>query len=179
MTDMTGPASGVVLRKVVESDLPIFFEQQLDPGANYMAAFTLRDPTDRETFMAHWARIRGDETVTVRTILSDGEVAGSISCFSDFGEPEAGYWLGRAFWGRGIATQALAVFLRQIQTRPLHAHVAKDNIASLRVLQRCGFVITGEDREFSHARGTQVEEYILTLDNTTDSSSSSTESERP
>ena len=153
----------IQLRDVVDDDLPIFFEQQLDPDANHMAAFTSRDPTDHDAFLAHWARIRADETTTNQTILVNGAVAGNIACFSDFGEPEVGYWLGREFWGRGIATQALAAFLRKVQVRPIHAHAAKDNVASLRVLQKCGFTITGEDKGYSHARAREVEEYILTL----------------
>lgn len=156
-------AEDVSLRDVVDDDLPIFFEQQLDPEANYMAAFTSRDPTDRNAFMAHWARIRADETNTNQTILCAGQVAGNIACFSDFGDKAVGYWLGKAFWGKGIATGALTAFLRLIHERPLHARVAKDNLASLRVLQKCGFVISGEDSGFSNARGQDVEEYVLTL----------------
>lgn len=162
----------VFLRDVIDDDLPIFFEQQRDPEANFMAAFTSRDPSDREAFMAHWSRIRADKSATNQTIVSGGQVAGNIACYIDFGEPDIGYWLGKAFWGKGIATKALAAFLRQIQTRPLYARAAKDNAASLRVLQKCGFVITGEDKGFSNARGQDVEEYILTLatgaDDTTD-----------
>ena len=55
--------SSVQLRDVIESDLPIFFEQQLDPEANYIVAFTARDPTDRDAFIAHWARILDDESL--------------------------------------------------------------------------------------------------------------------
>jgi RimJ/RimL family protein N-acetyltransferase len=153
----------VVLREVRDDDLPIFFAQQLDPEANWMAAFTPRDPSDREAFMEHWAKIRADGTIALRTILFAGQVAGSIVCFSDFGEPEVGYWLGKEYWGKGIATRALAAFLRLISERPLGAHVAKDNAASLRVLQKCGFVITGAGAGFSPARGQQVEEFALTL----------------
>lgn len=156
-------AEEIHLRDVVDDDLPIFFEQQLDPGANHMAAFTSRDPTDYDAFLAHWARVRADETTINQTILVDGAVAGNIACFSDFGEPDVGYWLGREFWGRGIATRALAAFLRQAQVRPIFARAAKDNTASLRVLQKCGFAIIGEDKGYSHARGHDVEEYILKL----------------
>lgn len=156
-------ASNVVLRDVRDEDLPVFFAQQLDTDANVMAAFTAKDPTDREAFDAHWAKIRANKTITIQTILADGEVAGNVISFSDYGQPEVGYFLGRAFWGQGIATRALAAFLRQITTRPLYAHAAKDNAGSLRVLQKCGFVVTGEGREYSHARGHEVEEYELTL----------------
>src|SRR5690348_10824039 len=104
-------ADDIVLRDVTDDDLPIFFEQQLDPDANYMAAFTTKDPTDRDVFAAHWARIRADETTINQTVLVDGQVAGSVASFKDFGQPEVTYWLGREFWGRGIATRALAAFL--------------------------------------------------------------------
>ena len=45
----------------------------------------------------------------------------------------------RALWGRGIASEALAEFLHLEQSRPLYAGVAPHNIASIRVLQKCGF----------------------------------------
>lgn len=154
----------LLLRDVTDDDLPIFFEQQLDPQANWMAAFTAKDPTDREVFMAKWARIRQDKDILIRTIVYDGRVAGSVLSYVSDGEPEVSYWLGREFWGKGIATQALAAFL-QIQTlRPIYARAAKDNLASLRVLQKCGFKITGEDMGFANARGQEVAEYTLRLE---------------
>ncbi|MGH2515137.1 MAG: GNAT family N-acetyltransferase [Ktedonobacterales bacterium] len=153
----------VMLREVIENDLPILFEQQLDPEANFMAAFTNGEPADRNVFMAHWARIRGDESILSRTILYDGHVAGHVDSFMQFGEREVGYWIGKPFWGKGIATAALALFLEQVTERPLYARAVKDNIASLRVLQKCGFTITVEDKGFANARGEEVEEWILTL----------------
>lgn len=155
----------VLLRDVTEGDLPIFFEQQRDPAANRMAAFTARDPEDRAAFMAKWARILGDDSLIKRTILLGGQVAGTVSAFVApwSGELEVSYWIGREFWGQGIATQALADFLGTVKTRPLYARAAQDNIASLRVLEKCGFVITGYDRGFANARGEEVEEVILEL----------------
>ena len=151
----------VILRKVTESDLPIFFEQQLDPDAIQMAAFPSRD---REAFMSHWSKIMADETVLVKTILYEGKIAGNVVCFVQLGEREVGYWLGKEFWGKGIATHALKEFLKEIKTRPLYAHVAKHNIGSRRVLEKCGFTVSGEDRFFSTAFGKNIEEYILILD---------------
>ena len=154
---MTGD---VLLRDVTEDDLPIFFEQQLDPDATRMAAFPARD---REAFMAHWTKILGDETVILKTILFDGHVAGNVVSWEQSGEREIGYWLGKAYWGRGIATKALSEFLRLLKTRPLYAHVAKHNRASLRVLEKCGFTISGEDKVSSNAPGEEIEEFILKL----------------
>jgi RimJ/RimL family protein N-acetyltransferase len=158
------PATGgVMLRDVATDDLPLFFAQQLDPAANLMAAFTAKDPADRDTFMAHWSRILGDDTITVKTILWEGQVAGHILCHGWFGRPEVSYWIGREHWGKGVATQALSAFLDHVRVRPLYARAAKDNIASLRVLGKCGFVIAGQERGYSNARGEEVEEFILEL----------------
>jgi RimJ/RimL family protein N-acetyltransferase len=157
---------GVQLRDVVESDLPIFFEQQLDPEANYMAAFTARDPTDRNAFMAHWVRILDDETNTIKTILFNGQVAGSVASYIDeeFGKLEVTYWIGKQYWGKGVATRALSTFLDHVPVRPLYGRAAKDNIASLRVMEKCGFTICGEGKGFAYARGNEVEEFILRLE---------------
>src|SRR5436309_8753677 len=118
----------VQLRDVIESDLPIFFEYQLDPEANYMAAFTARDPTNRDAFRAHWARIMNDETNTIQTILFDNQVAGSVGSYKDeeLGELEITYWIGREYWGKGIATRALSTFLDHVPVRPLYGRAAKD-----------------------------------------------------
>ncbi|MGB3713268.1 MAG: GNAT family N-acetyltransferase [Candidatus Promineifilaceae bacterium] len=156
--------SSVRLRDISESDLPIFFEQQLDPVANYMAAFTAKDPEDRTAFSEHWVKILADETITLRTILFEGLVAGHIVSHGWFGEPEISYWIGREFWGRGIATRALSDFLYQLSDRPLYARVAKDNKASLQVLEKCGFEHSGEDKGYSNARAEEVEEFILKLE---------------
>jgi RimJ/RimL family protein N-acetyltransferase len=134
----------VILRDVAEGDFPVFFEHQMDPDATRMAAFPARD---RKAFMAHWSRILADETVITKTILFDGHVAGNVVSFVQSGEQEVGYWVGKEYWGRGVATQALSEFLGHVETRPLYAHVARHNIASIRVLQKCGFRISGEDPE--------------------------------
>lgn len=155
--------SDLLLRDVTDDDLPIFFEQQLDPGANHMAAFTSRDPADRDAFNAHWNKILGDDTTTNKTILFAGRVVGHVASFERSGKPEVTYWIGKEYWGKGLATRALTELLRQVKERPVYARVAKDNTASLRVLEKCGFEISGEDKGFSNARGEEVEEFILAL----------------
>ena len=156
----------IVLRDVRMSDLSLFFEQQLDPEANQMAAFTSKNPADRDAFMGHWNKILEDETINIQTILFAGQVAGHILSYEDeeFGGPEVSYWMGRSYWGKGIASRALSAFLLHINARPLYARVAKDNSRSLRVLEKCGFTRIGEDTGFSNARGQETEEFILRLD---------------
>ncbi len=136
----------IALRPVEPGDLPLFFEHQRDPVAVEMVAFQSRD---RAAFDQHWAKILADETGLLRTIVVTSDVssnpsakehvAGNIVSWNSDGKREIGYWIDRAYWGRGVATAALSSFLRLEQTRPLYAGVAKHNAASLRVLQKCGF----------------------------------------
>jgi RimJ/RimL family protein N-acetyltransferase len=132
------PLGEVRLRAVTEDDLPIFFEHQRDPVANRMAAFP---PRERDAFLTH------DASGVVRTIELDGDVAGNVCLFGFEGRREVGYWIGREFWGRGVATRALSAFLHEVEERPIHAGVAETNVASIRVLEKCGFtaVETGDE----------------------------------
>lgn len=132
----------IQLRNVVESDLPILFEHQADPVANQMAAFPARD---WDAFMAHWTKILKIESNVMRTIVYDGQVAGTVMSFEMEGKREVGYWVGREYWGKGIATQALERFLGHELRRPLYGYVAKHNLGSRRVLEKCGFEFLGED----------------------------------
>ncbi|MDQ3549412.1 MAG: GNAT family N-acetyltransferase [Chloroflexota bacterium] len=140
MTD----ANGVTLRDVVADDIPVFFEHQLDVEACEMAGFPARS---WDAFTSHWARILDDREIVARAVIADGRVAGNVVSFVQDGEREVGYWLGRDDWGRGVATLALSMFLTDEQRRPLYAHVAVQNLASRRVLQKCGFVLTAEDSD--------------------------------
>jgi RimJ/RimL family protein N-acetyltransferase len=150
----------VLLRDVTESDLPIFFEQQQDPIANQMAAFPARD---RDAFTAHWTKILSDETNTIKTILVEGRVAGNVVSWEQAGERLVGFWIGREYWSKGIATKALSEFLRHVMARPLFAWVAKRNVASIRVLEKCGFRISTDDKWGSNVPGEKVEEVLLKL----------------
>jgi RimJ/RimL family protein N-acetyltransferase len=143
----------------------VLFEQQLDPEAIHMAAFTAEDPHDRDAFERRWQRILGDSEVLARTIVADDVVAGSIGAWRDPELPgrEVTYWLGREFWGRGIATLALRAFLLEVTERPLYGRCAADNVGSLRVLEKCGFAVIQTDRGFANARGAEIEEYVLEL----------------
>jgi RimJ/RimL family protein N-acetyltransferase len=133
----------IALREVVEDDLPTLFAHQIDPAAHRMAGFK---PRDHDAFMEHWhVKILGDPTVEKRAIVYAGEVVGHIGCFDRDGKREIGYWIAREHWGKGIATEAVSRFLAQVAERPLYAGVAKHNLASLRVLEKCGFTIVEEE----------------------------------
>lgn len=137
----------VQLRDVEAPDLALFFEHQRDPVAVEMVMFRSRD---RAEFAQHWAKLLANDSCLKKTITVDGEVAGNIGSWTADGKREVGYWLDRAFWGRGVATAALTAFLSLEPTRPLHAGVAKHNLGSIRVLQKCGFTVTGTEPEGTH-----------------------------
>lgn len=138
----TRRSAQVRLRRVRNSDLPLFFEHQRDPRAVEMAAFASRD---REAFMAHWEKILGDGSNLIRTVVWGEEVAGNVASFLHGDSREVGYWLGREYWGKGIASEALGRFLRLEKRRPLHAGVARHNAASIRVLEKRGFALLREE----------------------------------
>ena len=134
--------NSVKLRPVIESDLPIFYLHQADADAAKMAGFPSRA---EEAHITHWYKITADADNILRTVVVDGRVAGNMVSFMMEGVREVGYWFGREFWGRGIASAALEQFLQEVKPRPLYAHAVKTNPGSIRVLEKCGFILQGED----------------------------------
>ena len=154
----------ISLRPLVDDDLDAIYEQMKDPESVRMAAFTPEDPADRDAFLAHRSRVRGDPSVIERVIEADGTIAGTIASFKIDDRTEMTYWIDRALWGRGIASAALQSFLSMMTERPVFARAASDNAASLRVLEKAGFRRIGVDRGFARGRGEEIEESILRLD---------------
>lgn len=149
------------LRDATAADIPALYRFQSDPEANRLAGFV---PRSRPDFVKHWRKILKDTGVERKMILLDGKVAGYLVCFiRNRPDREVGYWIGREHWGKGVATRALKAFLKQYNSRPLFARVAKHNAASLRVVEKNGFSVIGEDK-FSNAAGERYEEFVLRLD---------------
>jgi len=154
----------VILRKSNEEDLGIFFENQLDEEANYMAAFTPKDPTDREAYIGKWTRLLNDASINMQTIMSGAQVLGTVVKFEIDGEAEITYALGKQFWGKGFATKALQDFVSIEAKRPIFGRAAFDNLASMKVMEKSGFKRIGTDTGFANARGKEIEEIIFRLD---------------
>lgn len=153
----------VTLRPVESEDLDEIFQQSRDPVAVRMAAFTPENPDDRSAFDAHMAKIMYAPGITLRAITQDGRLVGTISSFPSDGTTELTYWIARAYWGQGIASRALSLFLDLVAVRPLKARVASDNVRSLRVLQKAGFETIGTEVSYASGRGSDIEETILEL----------------
>ena len=83
------------------------------------------------------------------------------------GAVELGYWIARANWGRGIATeacQALVGIARALGLSQLEGSHFIDNPASGRVLEKVGFQPTGLTApRMSCARGTEAQARLLRL----------------
>jgi RimJ/RimL family protein N-acetyltransferase len=137
----------ITLRPVTEADLPILFQQQLDPEAVAMSAYPSKD---RGEFMRHWEGILKNKDMTARTIIYKEKVAGHILCWKEGKyEQRIGYWVGKEFWRRGIASATVTEFLTKIKIRPLFAEVANHNSASKRVLEKNGFALHDEGTKIS------------------------------
>jgi RimJ/RimL family protein N-acetyltransferase len=156
-------ATNITLTETKKDHLHAFFQFQLDKEANYLAAFTPKDPNDKTAYIEKYTKLLTDPTVNMRTIKADDEIVGSIAKFVVENETEITYWIDRKFWGKGIATTALKSFLKIEQTRPIYGRVAFDNYGSQNVLEKCGFVKKGKDKGFANARKTEIEEYIYKL----------------
>jgi RimJ/RimL family protein N-acetyltransferase len=128
----------VRIRNVERGDLPRMYEMQLDPESNRLAGTI---PRSVEAFEAHWANVLRDPHVSAKAILMGEVLVGTVSCFTHEGQAHVGYWVSREHWGKGIASRALELLLHEVATRPLYASAATNNTASLRVLQKCGFVV--------------------------------------
>ena len=150
----------VRLRPVEAGDLPRMYDLQLDPESNRMAVTI---PRTREAFDAHWSKALDDPGNTTRAILLDGAFVGYVSCFPMDGQDHVGYWIDRAYWGLGFASRALQLLLGEVATRPLVATAATSNGASLRVLQKCGFVVERVRLSPARDRYPECEEAVLVL----------------
>ena len=146
----------VMLRDITEADLPAFYEHQADPAVAAMAGFT---PRAHDEFFVHWrTKVLGDALTRKQAVVADGVLAGNVVAFFREGKRLVGYWYGREAWGRGIASAALAQFLELETHRPLHAWVIPSNAASMRVLEKNGFV-----RGAQRVDDRGVEEILFTL----------------
>lgn len=154
----------IKLRPTEIADLDKLFQFQLDEEANFLAAFTLKDPTDKSAYFAKYTKLLSDPTINHQTIIAGDVIVGSIAKFMMEGDAEITYWIDKNFWGQGIATTAFKDFLTIEATRPIFGRVAFDNFGSQKVLEKCGFVQIGSDIGFANARQTEIEEFIYRLD---------------
>lgn len=158
---MQSPA--IQLTATTANDLETLFEFQRDPEGVFMAAFTPKEPGDKDNYINMYSGFITDPSIIMMTIWLNDRIVGSISRYVMEGDHEITYWIDRKCWGRGIATIALKIFLEIDQIRPLFGRTAIDNIGSQRVLENNGFLKIGEDSDFANGRQMDLKEYIFKL----------------
>jgi RimJ/RimL family protein N-acetyltransferase len=154
----------ITLTETEKNDLNTLFLFQLDKEANYLAAFTSKDPSDKTAYIEKFTKLLTDPTITMRTIKVNGVIVGSVAKFVIENDAEITFWIDRSFWGQGITTAALKDFLKIEPARPIYGRAAFDNYGSQKVLENCGFVKIGKGKGFANARQTEIEEYIYKLE---------------
>lgn len=150
----------VHLRPTRPVDVPTLFQFDSDPESNRLAATKPRDFT---TFSARWAEVLVDPAIVPRVIVSSGAVVGCINMIRQDGMDSIGYLIAREHWGKGYATRAIALMIEEVTTRPLYARVAVHNVASVRALERNGFVVTARSHLAETERFVAGERLMLTL----------------
>lgn len=153
----------ITLTRTKEDDLNTLFQFQVDEKANFLAAFTSKDPTDKDAYIEKHAKHLKDPTINMMTIKVNDVIIGSVAKFIMENKAEITYWIDKNLWGQGYATAALKEFLKIEHVRPLYGRVAFDNYSSQKVLEKCGFVRIGKDKGFANARQAEIEEYIYRL----------------
>lgn len=95
--------------------------------------------------------LAGPDAPLAYAITADGSFMGVVSLkFAAEKSPELGYWLGEPYWGHGYAPEAVAALLGAVRaTRKIDqvtACVLAFNTASIRVLEKSGFVVLERTR---------------------------------
>jgi RimJ/RimL family protein N-acetyltransferase len=101
-------------------------------------------------------------------IIIDGQAAGSISLMPcedvERISAEIGYWVGRAFWGRGIATEALRAVTKygfaHLRLIRIFAVPYAHNAASVRVLEKADYVYEGRMRSSAIKDGVVLDQLL-------------------
>ncbi len=150
------------LRDVTPGDFPALFAMYTDSRSAHMAAFSGDDPDDEPKFQRRWRRILTSPDVVVKAIEVDGRLCGTVSAWPEGHALYVAYWVDSAWWGQGIATRALRCLLQDC-ARPVRARCAADNVASARVLAKCGFHRVGRVHGFANMRGQVIEEFVYEL----------------
>lgn len=97
----------------------------------------------------------------VQGIVHNGDLVGLCGFMPEGNAAEIGYWIGKPWWGRGFATEAVGALINYCFTecgfeRLTCGHFV-DNPASARVIAKLGFQFTGRDHVWCEARQASVE----------------------
>lgn len=145
----------IFLRPWEDGDASRLFELASDPDIGRRAGWKPHESAE-ESLSIIQNVFRNDSTWAI-VLKESGDVIGAMgygpSC--DCGlpavgdEPTVGYWVGKPYWNQGYCTEALKLMLdymrEQDQCKSVISGHFVDNPASGRVMEKCGFVATGEE----------------------------------
>ena len=145
----------ITLRHWLDTDAKALYKYASDPEVGPRAGW---QPHKSEEESLEIIRTVFNNPTTWAIVWNEtGEAIGAIgygpSCDCSLpareGEPTVGYWVGKPYWGKGICTEALRLMIAHIREttviRSLISGHFTDNHASGRVMEKCGFVATGEN----------------------------------
>ncbi len=153
------------LKPVREDGVAALYAMHSDEASAWQAGVGLSGRSLPE-FRARMLKKAPDtKNMVISAIWLDGEMVGDVSSFLRGNKREVGYWVTRAHWGKGVASKALPLFLPFVMDiypkSPLYARVVDGNIASIKLLQKCGFKPVERDTFYSDVRGSNIEETLF------------------
>ena len=154
----------LILRPIEETDVPALFPliNNADVAASMLSTSY---PYPKDEFAAFVMRcceeIERRERYEMAIVLKEtGLPIGAVRFFHIAWEhlrTELGYWLGKAYWGRGYMTEAVRQMTRfgfeDLDLEKICAYCFTDNAASVRVLEKVGFKQEGHIRHAVRKNG--------------------------
>lgn len=147
--------SRIILRPWQDSDAAVLYKWASDPDVGPRAGWPPHKSVEESLDVIR--TVFRDATKTWAIELKEtGEAIGAMgygpSCNCNLpareGEPLAGYWVAKPYWNKGICTEALGLMIEHIRkTTDIKSLISGhfvDNPSSGRVMEKCGFVPTGE-----------------------------------
>ena len=162
----------VYLRILRPDDAGAWFEYLSDPTAIELTSYDIRSIDEVRAMIAGYTTTRNAGAPARWAIAARGTDALVGTCGFHSWVPrdrraEIGYDLAPALWGRGIASDAVAATVASaLATTDLNrvdAFVMTENVASQRVLEKCGFTREGRLARYRNCRGTFRDFYIYGL----------------
>jgi len=150
-------------------------ESLVEHANNYNIWRNLRDRFPHPYTMEDarkWIRLAGEESPQTNfAIVVDGKAIGGIGLVMNGDihrcSAEIGYWLGEAFWGRGIATEAVRALTQwafdNFDLSRIYAGVLEWNPASMRVLEKAGYQLEGRLRKAVVKQNRVMDELIYSI----------------
>jgi RimJ/RimL family protein N-acetyltransferase len=144
----------ILLRPWRDDDAAALFKYASDPEVGPRAGWPPHKSVEESLEIIH--TVFHNDTNWAIEFKETGEAIGAIGYLpapeSDLpareGEPLVGYWVGKPYWNQGICTEALEIMLEHIRkTTDIKSLISShyfDNPASGRVMEKCGFLPTGE-----------------------------------